>query len=175
MSETEGAGLKSSFIAEENLLDQIKKYKTKSTVFEINKTAKDNKGALIMRKKRLAHDSIVEKYKTNEYSEENVSLFKKNMYSIQTDLFRRDDAEEEEEEEGSDNDENTEDKAAVAYDDSEFTVTITNNDENNQGAVDDAENSGMSKKALKRSRPADFIDKENFIPYKPKNFQTEKG
>jgi len=95
------------------------------------------------------------------------------MYSIQTDLFRRDDAEEEEE--GSDNDENTEDKAAVAYDDSEFTVTITNNDENNQGAVDDAENLGMTKKALKRSRPADFIDKENFIPYKPKNFQTEKG
>jgi len=155
-------------------LDQIKKYKTKSTVFEINKTAKDNKGALIMRKKRLAHDNIVNKYKNNEYSEENVSLFKKNMYSVQNDLFKKDADADEEEEEDSDNDENAEDKGIV-YDDSDFVVTISNNDENNKEDVNGCENLGMSKKALKRSKQQDFIDKENFIPYKPKNFQTEKG
>ena len=41
-----------------------------------------------MRKKRERHDRVVEKYKSKEPCEENVSLFQKNMYTVQNEFFK---------------------------------------------------------------------------------------
>lgn len=137
-----------------------------------------------MRAKRLRHDTTVIRYKANEYTDENVSLFKQNMYSIQNDVFKRDENEKENNSAG-EMDDYSDDEAKVtmngnssmAFDDQEFSVTVTGNDEEqNQGEKSGKrKKDGISKKVLKRQKVADIIDKEHFIPYKPKNFQTEKG
>lgn len=153
-----------------------------------------------MRQKRKCHENIIVKNKAREYTEENISLFKQNMYSIQTDIFKKDGGDEEEEggqsgneEDGSDAEEELNDdygleaktlngNSTMEFDNEEFSITITGNDE----AEDEIESSGnkkgvkrkkggVSKKAMKRMKQVDVIDKENFIPYKPKNFHTDKG
>ena len=142
------------------------------TVFEINKTSVSQPSALIMRKKRLQHDKVVCKFKSHEYLEENISLFQKNMYSVQNDVFKRDEDDEEEE------DEENEDQSANSFkqfSSPDFEITVTNHDGSSGISDKTKSKSGLSKKAEKRKRPIDTIDKENFIPYKPKNFQTEKG
>ena len=136
-----------------------------------------------MRAKRLRHDTTVDRYKATEYTDENVSLFKQNMYSIQNDVFKRD--EEKENDSAGEMDEYSDDEVKITmngnssmeFADQEFSVTVTGNDEDqNEGEKDGKrKKDGVSKKVLKRQKVTDIIDKEHFIPYKPKNFQTEKG
>lgn len=156
------------------------------------------KSAEIMRQKRKCHEDIIVKNKAREYTDENISLFKQNMYSIQTDIFKKDGDEEEEEgqseneEDGSDVEEDLNDdygleaktsngNSTMEFDNEEFSITITGNDEAEDGESSGhkkgvkRKKGGVSKKAMKRMKQVDVIDKENFIPYKPKNFHTDKG
>ena len=130
-----------------------------------------------MKNKREKHDQVVEKYKSKEHLEEKISLFQKNMYSVQDDAFKNedDDEAEAEEEDGEDQDEEMydeleadEDKNVFVkqFNDQELVVKISNNEENQPR---------LSKKAARRKQAQNIIDKEHFIPYKPKNFQQEKA
>ena len=141
-----------------------------------------------MRKKRKCHEGIIEKNKAREYTDEHISLFKQNMYSIQTDIFKKsDENESDNEESGSEDDEdgtfdqgNMNGNSSMAFDNEEFSITISNNDDVENGESSGKKGikrkkDGVSKKVQKRLKQTDVIDKENFIPYKPKNFHTDKG
>lgn len=121
----------------------------------MNKTTVNQSSAIVMRKKRLHHDKVVEKYKSREYCEENVSLFQQNMYSVQKDAFKND--EEDYDDENNDH--------SVMFNDQELVIKVVNNE-------DDSE---TSQKVQKRKKNQEIIDKEHFIPYKPKNYSQEKA
>ena len=130
-----------------------------------------------MRKKREHHDKVVEKFKSKEFLEENVSLFHKNIYSIQN-MFREDkeknedDIEDEEEDYG--DSETREGNASIkTFDDEELVIKITNNDDEKTKNKKNCK--AMSKKVEKRKQQQSAIDTEHFIPYKPKNFNQEKA
>ena len=116
-----------------------------------------------MRKKRLHHDKVVQRYKSKEFNEENISLFQKNMYSVQTGAFRNEDDDFEENNENADFDH----EKSLMFNDQELVIKVSNNGEEN--------GTESSKKALKRKQQEEIIDKEHFIPYKPKNFNQEKA
>ena len=134
------------------------------TIFEVNKTSVSQPSALIMRKKRLHHDKVVQRYKSKEFNEENISLFQKNMYSVMTDAFRTEDDDNEENNENADFDHDK----SLMFNDQELIIKVSNSN----SAENDTES---SKKALKRKKQQEIIDKEHFIPYKPKNFNQEKA
>ena len=146
-----------------------------------------------MRKKRDCHDKVVEKFKSNELLEDNVSIFQKNMYSVQRDMFKRgfDDNNNNRDRE-QDEDQNEGDDATrtihTNFNDQELVIKITNNDDENNDDDDDDDNndktqqkdrkskrSRLSKVEKRKKAAASFIDAENFIPYKPKNFNQEKA
>ena len=145
-----------------------------------------------MRKKRDCHDKVVEKFKSNELLEDNVSIFQKNMYSVQRDMFKRgfDDNNNNRDRE-QDEDQNEGDDATrtihTNFNDQELVIKITNNDDENNDDHDDDNNdktqqkdrkskrSRLSKVEKRKKAAASFIDAENFIPYKPKNFNQEKA
>ena len=145
-----------------------------------------------MRKKRDCHDKVVEKFKSNELLEDNVSIFQKNMYSVQRDMFKRgfDDNNNNRDRE-QDEDQNEGDDATrtihTNFNDQELVIKITNNDDENNDDHDDDNNdktqqkdrkskrSRLSKVEKRKKATASFIDAENFIPYKPKNFNQEKA
>ena len=110
-----------------------------------------------MRKKRDHHEKVVQRYKSKEFNEENVSLFQKNMYSVQTDAFKNEDNE----------DENDENNDKVFFTDNNLVIKVSNgNNENGDES---------SKKVSRKRKHQEIIDKEHFIPYKPKNFNQEKA
>lgn len=121
-----------------------------------------------MRKKRQKHDLVVEKYKSKELMEENVSLFQKNIYSIHNDLFKKEKSESENEDDDEEETEANGDTEVKTFDDEDLVIKITNNDDAN-------DNVKRSKKAEKRLKAQAIIDTEHFIPYKPKNFNQEKA
>lgn len=122
-----------------------------------------------MRKKRQKHDLVVEKYKSKELMEENVSLFQKNIYSIHNDLFKKEDSESEvEDEDEEETAETNGDTEVKTFDDEDLVIKITNNDDTDG-------NVKRSKKAERRLKAQSIIDTEHFIPYKPKNFNQEKA
>jgi hypothetical protein len=143
-----------------------------------------------MKKKREKDEKLIEKHKAREICEDNLSLFQKSMYSIQNDLFKRE-SENDQIENNNQNEENDEktdfnmdSQAHQTYQDADFVIKITNNDDDNastnlseikqvKGKKRKSEN-GVSKKAEKRQKQQ-VIDYEHFIPYKPKNFHTEKA
>lgn len=146
-----------------------------------------------MKKKREKDEKLIEKHKAKEICEDNLSLFQKSMYSIQNDLFKKetenDQAENENDENGDDADLNNHNLIQQTYQDEDFVIKITNNDDENKVGEEKKENSsetkkgkgkkrkaenGLSKKAEKRQKQQ-VIDYEHFIPYKPKNFHTEKA
>jgi len=108
-----------------------------------------------MRKKREHHEKVVQRYKSKEFNEENVSLFQKNMYSVQTDAFKNED-----------DDENDNENDKVFFTDNNLVIKVSNGNENGDEA---------SKKASRKRKHQEIIDKEHFIPYKPKNFNQEKA
>lgn len=84
------------------------------------------------------------------------------MYSVQTDAFRNENDEEEDNENA-----NFDHDKSVMFNDQELVIKVSNNGEEN--------GSESSKKALQRKKQQEIIDKEHFIPYKPKNFNQEKA
>ena len=135
-----------------------------------------------MKNKRVRHDRIVERYKSKEPCEENISLFQKNMYKIQNGFFKDEnnnrehfDGAVEYNDQNEDEDEDNEDDDVTIknFDDQDIVIKITNNDEPDNR--DSKRNlNGMSKKAFKRKN-LQIIDVEHFIPYKPKNADQEKA
>ena len=135
-----------------------------------------------MKNKRVRHDRIVERYKSKEPCEENISLFQKNMYKIQNGFFKDEnnnrehfDGAVEYNDQNEDEDEDNEDDDVTIknFDDQDIVIKITNNDEPDN--KDSKRNlNGMSKKAFKRKN-LQIIDVEHFIPYKPKNADQEKA
>ncbi|RNA16152.1 ATP-dependent RNA helicase DDX54 [Brachionus plicatilis] len=146
--------LKNCFEAQSNLLDQLKNYKTKSTIFEINKTS-NNQSVDIMRKKRQHHDQVVEKFQQKDL--DGVSLFHKNMYSIERDMFNERKKQEEAEEELNDE---------FSFESENLVIKISN---------DDSDRSGKKRLSKAEKRKLPVVDAEHYIPYKPKNFNTEKA
>ena len=146
-----------------------------------------------MRKKRDCHDKVVEKFKSNELLEDNVSIFQKNMYSVQRDMFKRgfdDNNNNRDREQDEDQDEGDDATRTIHtnFNDQELVIKITNNDDENNDDDDDDDNndktqqkdrkskrSRLSKVEKRKKAAASFIDAENFIPYKPKNFNQEKA
>jgi hypothetical protein len=134
-----------------------------------------------MRKKREEHDKVVEKFKSKEFLEENVSLFQKNIYSVQN-MFRNDDEkkldeDEDDEEEDYEPEMNDDDTIVKNFDDEDLVIKITNNAEESDQKKDNKKTknrNGVSKKVEKRKN-RQIIDTEHFIPYKPKNFNQEKA
>jgi hypothetical protein len=141
-----------------------------------------------MKNKRVRHDTIVERYKSKEPCEENISLFQKNMYTIQNGFFKDENNkrelfngaveyndEDDEEDDDLNGDENVEIKS---FDDQDIVIKITNNDEmetkNTNAKGSKRSSNGLSKKAEKRKN-LQIIDVEHFIPYKPKNADQEKA
>ncbi len=152
------------------------------TIFEINKTPASHQTALVMRKKREHHDKTVEKFKSKEFLEENVSLFQKNIYSIQN-MFKNDeeknnDEDNKQDEESDDDEENDENTTVKTFDDEELVIKITNSSDDKSDQKSDSKKgknrNGVSKKVEKRKN-RQIIDTEHFIPYKPKNFNQEKA
>ena len=151
-----------------------------------------------MRKKRERHDRVVEKYKSKEPCEENVSLFQKNMYTVQNEFFKNENTKRENlnqnfdqydengEENGLDHDNDDmlsdSDERAVYknFDDQDLVIKITNNGEENDTNDKSVKRksrgklNGVSKKVAKRNN-LQIIDVEHFIPYKPKNAEQEKA
>jgi len=150
-----------------------------------------------MKKKRERDEKLIEKHKAKEICEDNLSLFQKSMYSIQNDLFKKE-TENDQADDSNENDDNEEDTdfnlndklSQQTYQDDDFVIKITNNDDDDdkvdehskenlsetkkgKGRKRKSEN-GLSKKAEKRQKQQ-VIDYEHFIPYKPKNFHTEKA
>ena len=136
----------------------------------------------------MRHDRIVERYKSKEPCEENISLFQKNMYTIQNGFFKDENNkrelfngaveyndEDDEEDDDLDGDENVEIKS---FEDQDIVIKITNNDEmdnkNANAKGSKRSSNGLSKKAAKRKN-LQIIDVEHFIPYKPKNADQEKA
>ena len=114
-----------------------------------------------MRRKREKDEQIIEKYKSKDPMDENISVFQKNMYSVQTDFLKDDDNED-----GNDLDEN------VVYNDQDFVIKVTN-DNNGDKTGEDGTKARVSKAEKRKSRQ--LIDVQNFIPYKPKNYDQEKA
>lgn len=113
-----------------------------------------------MRKKRQTHDKVVQRHKSREFTEENVSLFQQNMYSIQTDLFKKEENSEDEEADLNENNDSVQN-----FNDQNLVIRVTDN--TSRGAT--------KSKTEKRKRDREIIDKEHFIPYKPKNYNQEKS
>ena len=114
-----------------------------------------------MRRKREKDEQIIEKYKSKDPMDENISVFQKNMYSVQTDILKDDDNEDR-----NDLDEN------VVYNDQDFVIKVTN-DNNDDKTGEDGTKTRVSKAEKRKSRQ--LIDVQNFIPYKPKNYDQEKA
>lgn len=147
---------------------------------------------MIMKKKRECHDRVVEKYKSKEPCEESVSLFQKNMYTVQNEFFKKendkrenlsqnfidnDDAEESGDDEDDFIEEENENVTIKNFDDQNLVIKITNNEEfDNDAKVKGTKKSanGVSKKVAKRKN-LQIIDVDHFIPYKPKNAEQEKA
>ena len=91
-----------------------------------------------MKNKRVRHDRIVERYKSKEPCEENISLFQKNMYKIQNGFFKDEnnnrehfDGAVEYNDQNEDEDEDNEDDDVMIknFDDQDIVIKITNNDD----------------------------------------------
>ena len=137
----------------------------------------------------MHHDRAVERYKSKEPCEENISLFQKNMYTIQNGFFKDEnnkrelfngaveynDEDDEDDDDDLEGDKNVEIKS---FDDQDIVIKITNNDEMDNKKVNakgsKRGSNGLSKKAAKRKN-LQIIDVEHFIPYKPKNADQEKA
>ena len=130
-----------------------------------------------MRKKRECHDKVVEKFKSKDLLDDNLSLFQKNKYSVQVDAFKNDEnTDEKENENESDNEENNGEIIHTNFNDQDLVIKITNNDNDNEESSSSNKNDRkLSKKAVKRLKQTQIIDSEHFIPYKPKNFLQEKA
>lgn len=111
-----------------------------------------------MRKKRQTHDKVVQRHKSKEFTEENVSLFQKNMYSIQTDMFKK-----ESEDENEEADDTANNDSIQNFNEQNLVIRVTDSNENSTNKVE------------KRKKNREIIDKEHFIPYKPKNYNQEKS
>lgn len=103
-----------------------------------------------MRKKRQQHDRVVQNFQHKDL--DGLSLFHKNIYSIERDMFGEDKKEDKEE-------------LSNEFDfESENLVIKINNDNSDKKRLSKAE---------KRQQP--IIDAQHYIPYKPKNFNMEKA
>jgi hypothetical protein len=133
-----------------------------------------------MRKKRECHDRVVEKFKSKDLLDDNLSLFQKNKYSVQSDAFKNDKDDdfqnEEENESETIEEENGGQIIHTNFNDQDLVIKITNNNNYDDISSNLNKNNGiLSKKAVKRLKQAQIIDTEHFIPYKPKNFLQEKA
>lgn len=140
---------------EENLVDsdflkKLKDYTTKTTIFEINKNTTNQQAAVVMRKKRNKDETMIEKYQEKSKFSEPLSLFEKTMHRIRIENL-----------DDSQNDDafNGEDELKAEFKD--LDVKISNGEE-------------TTTKSKKRKH-SEIIDKDHFIPYKPKNFESEKA
>ncbi len=129
-----------------------------------------------MRQKRECHDRVVEKFKSKDLLDDNLSLFQKNKYSVQIDAFKNDGDLKEANESDVDEGENNDQIIHTNFNDLDLVIKITNNQNDNEELCDsNNKNRKLSKKALKRLKKTEIIDTEHFIPYKPKNFLQEKA
>lgn len=109
-----------------------------------------------MRKKRQQHDRVVEKFQHGQ-DLDGLTLFQKNKYSIKRDMF-------EDEKKQNEKDEELNDEFNFENENLVIKISNDNLDENSKKRLSKAE---------KRKQP--IIDADHYIPYKPKNFNTEKA
>jgi hypothetical protein len=134
-----------------------------------------------MRQKRERHEKVVDTYKSKECCEESVSLFQRNIYSIENNAFSKDgDINMEESDENTDDDgdnQNENDKKRfkndVLFNNQELEIKISNNNDSSDNNKSNQDR--LTKKQMRQKKINEIIDKEHFIPYRPKNYQTEKG
>lgn len=123
-----------------------------------------------MRKKRILHDKIVDKYKNLDFINERFPILSENdSFSIKRDAFKKSNDASAENGDHNDDDE-------IVYDDQDLVIKVTNdNDEsNNKNDKLNGEKKPLSK-VEKRKMSKSVIDEEHYIPYKPKNYNTEKA
>jgi len=136
-------------LADSDFLMKLKDYSTKTTIFEINKTSNNQQAAVVMRKKRKRDNTRIEKYQERSKLSEPMSLFEMTRQHVRIENL----------DESQNDDNNGEDEIKSQFKD--LDVKISNGDE-------------TTTKSKKRKH-AEIIDKEHFIPYKPKNFESERA
>lgn len=138
-----------------SFLEQLKNYQTKTTIFEINKTQANQKSALIMRNKREKDEKHVEKFHTNSKLRDGpMTLFEESMYRIRVEKLNNDEIEEP-----------NDDVEVKTFHDENLEIKIK--DSNDDSTQQQQQQRGKKRKS--------FIDTEHFIPYKQKNYETEKA
>jgi ATP-dependent RNA helicase DDX54/DBP10 len=133
-----------------DLLEQLKLFKPRQTVFEINKTSNTQKSSLVMRKKREKDEKLIDKYSTYLSLNVKQSMFEKNMHENVIVQKLVDDG-------------NAYDQDCEQFAVDDMQIKITNNDQAANGTT-----------TTKKKKLKEIIDKKNFIPYKPKDFEQEK-
>jgi hypothetical protein len=125
-----------------------------------------------MRKKREIHDKVVDKYKNMDFNLEKTPLFQNNKFSIERDMFRTSEGEQ-----NLEADEQSADENVIYNDDHNLVIKITNNsDEQSSNKTNNKRKSSSSmSKVEKRKILKSVKDEDNYIPYKPKNYNTEKA
>lgn len=103
-----------------------------------------------MRKKRQHHDRVVTSFQHKDIDDS--LLFQKNKYSIERDMFGQDKKED-----------NEELNNELDFESENLVIKINNGNSDKK----------RLSKAEKRNQP--IIDAQHYIPYKPKNFNTEKA
>ncbi|MED6231495.1 ATP-dependent RNA helicase ddx54 [Ataeniobius toweri] len=143
-----GSGLEKSELERLQLVDAIKSYKSKSTIFEINSNSK-TPASKVMRKKRSKDKRVVDKFKKQR---EDVAAGSR----LQQSVIRRTTA-------GDDDD----DDGAPGDLQGVFSEVVGGKRRNLQ---ENGEERPKSKKSRDMGK-----DEEYFIPYQPKDFNSERG
>ena len=127
-----------------------------------------------MRKKRLKHDPIVQRIKNrgNE-GDEKLSLFENITGKVSVEKLNKSEEIGKTNTNGDDDDDTNE---IHRFEDGGLDITVRNGDDDDDEENDGgAATSGKTSVNKKKRKFKEIVDKEHFIPYKPKNYETEKA
>ncbi|NXW95611.1 DDX54 helicase, partial [Alopecoenas beccarii] len=131
------------------LVDSIKTYKSKATIFEINATSR-TPASTVMRSKRRHDRALIEKYQRGQQEKRAVALQAQGLSPAPP-------APQEGEGEGGEEEENLQDV---------FSTVVGQKRKQGQGGDDGAR---------KKPRQPAQRDEDFYIPYRPKDFESERG